>query len=181
MTPCHPDENEVGQSGQPSHLRRRPVSPRDCETSGENLQEVMAQLHWRELDDDGLWVTDLILASPDGCVLDMFSLTTSPWANGLSSCAVTVTVSNLAGSEILVLEAGSVLGPDETIVVGFLVQGFTELRRDGTDLVLVQNDDVPDKVYSTDGGSFIVSAQISVDGRIAETFLTPSDPSPTPS
>ena len=108
-----------------------------------------------------MWTTDLISAAPSGVVLDLFALTTSPWATALSSVTVVVTVSSLDGSQVLVLEAGSVIGPDETTVVGCMSEEFVERHRTGTDLVLVQKDDAPDKVYSSDGGQFIVSAEIS--------------------
>lgn len=117
-------------------------------------------LRWRDLG-KGMWTTDLISAAPSGVVLDLFALTTSPWATALSSVTVVVTVSSLDGSQVLVLEAGSVIGPDETTVVGCMSEEFVERHRTGTDLVLVQKDDAPDKVYSSDGGQFIVSAEIS--------------------
>src|SRR5580692_9250364 len=73
-------------------------------------------VHWRNLG-DGLYATDLILVGRDGVVLDLFALTTSSWA---TSFAITVTVSNLTGTQVLVLEAGEVIGPDITTIVGLM-------------------------------------------------------------
>lgn len=121
----------------------------------------MKTLDWRYLD-DGLWATDQILAASESAVLDMLSLHASPWVGGLLEAAVKVTVSNLAGSEVLVLEAGPLyLDSESTTVVGFLDDGFRELNRTGTDLVLHQDDDGPDKVFTTDGGVFLVAAQLA--------------------
>lgn len=87
----------------------------------------------------------------------MFALTTSPWA---TECEVLLTVSNLVGSEVLVLSAGLYLEPDSVAVVGFCSEKFVERHRTGADLVLVQNDDIPDKIYTAAGGSFLVGAEI---------------------
>jgi len=96
----------------------------------------------------------------------MLALTASD-STVLSYCWV-LTIASLDGQEILVLGAGS---PDDplvlargTAVVGFMSDGFVELRRQGSDLIVRHDEDgdAPDTVVSVDGGIFRLTARLTV-------------------
>jgi len=108
-----------------------------------------------------MFTTGLIPVAEHGLVIDMVALSAAFWAPELLEATVNLIISNLDGSETLGLKATPLyFEQDDVIVVGFIGNGFEILKRTGCDLVLVQNEMEPDKIFSAAGGTYLASLEI---------------------
>jgi hypothetical protein len=119
---------------------------------------------WRPTSDPTMWSTDLITVGPESAVVDMLALTATFFSPEVVEATANLIVSNLSGSETLGMTATPLYFEEgDTIVVGFLEAGLQVIKQTGADLILVKDDDVPDRIYSTNGGSFICTLELLVN------------------